>query len=278
MPDVRCLTEVHAAAVLTRSQIGRNWLSSGMSYAKIEHLPLWIFLSSCVCLLNGQNTTPVPPASPSGKSIHISSNVNPELYQLRPGDVIEVRLFYNPELNEQVQIRPDGEISMQLIGEVHLASRTIPQATDLLRSLYIKYVRTPEVTVQVKTFAAQKVYVVGEVVHPSVINLPGPMTVFAAINEAGGIKNTGSRNLAVLVQKGPNGTPEGRKLVLFDHGVLTPEASTLLGPFDVVMVPESKISRLDRWVDQTIRQMIPVMMTAGFNYFISQQAGGVPIL
>src|SRR5258708_37674646 len=110
-------------------------------------------------------------------------------------------MFYNPELNESVQIRPDGRISLQLIGEVEVASKTIEEASRMLREKYSKEVRTPDLTIQVRTYASQKVYVVGEVYHPGLINLPGPMTVFDAISEAGGIKATGNRKLAILLRK-----------------------------------------------------------------------------
>jgi polysaccharide biosynthesis/export protein len=218
------------------------------------------------------STQAAPPQATTAEAV--------SLYQLKPGDVIAVRFFYNPELNEEVQIRPDGRISLQLIGEVEVASKTIEEAVGLVKEKYVKEIRTPDLTIQVKTYASQKIYVVGEVYHPGLVNLPGPMTVFDAISEAGGIKATGNKNLAVLLRKGPTGSPEGRRLSLFEHGALTAGASTILGPFDVVMVPESKTSRIDRWVDQTIRQMIPLMMTAGFNYLISRQTGagtGVPI-
>jgi len=198
-------------------------------------------------------------------------------YRLQPGDVIEIRLFYNPELNDQVQIRPDGRVSLQLIGDVELASKSIPEAVSILERKYIEQVRTPEVTLQIKSYASQKVYVVGEVQHPGMLNLPGPMTVYDAISEAGGMKLTANQRVAVLLRKGSDGSPEGQRLVLFNHGALSPDASIVLGPFDVVMVPESKTARLDRWVDQTIRQMAPFIMSAGFNYLLTRQTGLVPI-
>jgi protein involved in polysaccharide export with SLBB domain len=249
VPGFAVLRQAQAEAYSTRVVVGNSLL----------------FAAFVIVANAGQNQY-VPPAQ--------AVSENAPLYRLTPGDVIEVRLFYNPELNDTVQIRPDGRISMQLIGEVAVASKTIGEAANLLEERYAKEVRTPNVTVQVKTYAAQKVYVVGEVVRPEVINLPGPMTVLEAIGEAGGIKNTGNKKLAVLLRKGPGGTPEGRRLILFDHRVLSADASILLEPFDVVMVPESRVSRLDRWVDQTIRQMIPVMMTSGFDYFVSRQTGG----
>ena len=197
----------------------------------------------------------------------------PGLYRLSPGDAIEVRLFYNPELNEQVQIRPDGHISLSLLGDVDIAGRTIPEAVAMLEPLYAKQVRTPQIVIQVRGFANQKAFITGEVFRPGIINLPGAMTVLEAISEAGGIKHTGNSKVAVLIRKGPDGLPRGYRLVLSADGQPTAQASTILGPFDVVMVPESKISRVDRWVDQHIRQLIPVTLTAGFAYLINNQSG-----
>lgn len=239
---------------------------------------LALFLA-CLALTAQAGAAPQD-TSPSPATGTPAASSEGALYRLKAGDVIEIRLFYNPELSEQVQIRPDGRISLQLIGEVEIASKTIAEAVSMLRDKYVKEVRTPDLTIQVKSYAAQKVYVVGEVLHPGLINLPGPMTVFDAISEAGGIKVTGNRKLAVLLRKGPDGLPQGRRLALFSGGTLTADASTILGPFDVVMVPESRITRIDRWVDQTLRQTVPFVMSAGFNYLISRQTGGgtaVPI-
>ena len=91
---------------------------------------------------------------------------NQGAYRLVPGDVIEIRLFYNPELNEQVQIRPDGRVSLQLIGEVGVAGQTISEATAYLSKAYLKEVRVPGLTLQVRAFGAQKIYVTGEVNRP----------------------------------------------------------------------------------------------------------------
>jgi polysaccharide biosynthesis/export protein len=226
-------------------------------------LGVWAIGAIGVCLAAD------PPANPPS-----TAAVPAALYRLNLGDVIEVRLFYNPEMNESVQIRPDGRISLPLVGEVEVAGKTIPEASGMISALYAKEVFTPKVTIQVRSYAAQKVYIGGEVPRTGIIPLPGTMTVFEAISEAGGVKNTGNKHLAILIRKNSGGLPEGRRLKLYEHGVLTADASTPLAPFDVILVPESKISRVDRWVDQSIRQMIPVTMTSGFNYLISRQLGG----
>lgn len=195
-------------------------------------------------------------------------------YRLAEGDVVDIRLFYNAELNDQVQIRPDGRISMPLIGEVELAGKTIAEAVTQLEERYAKEVRTPRVTIQVRTYAAQKVFVTGEVMRPGVVNLPGRMTVLEAIHEAGGIRHTGNTKLAVLIRKRADGQPIGYRLPLVARGAPTPQAATVLGPFDVVMVPETRIARVDRWVDQHIRQLIPFTLSAGFAYVLNKNQGG----
>jgi protein involved in polysaccharide export with SLBB domain len=199
-------------------------------------------------------------------------------FRLSPGDAIEVRLFFNPELNETVQIRPDGRISLHVAGEVMLAGKTIPEGIATLEELYRKEVRTPRVLIQVRSFAARKIYVTGEVLRPGLFNIAGPMTLLEAISEAGGVKNTGDRQLAVLIRKGDDGKPLGRRVPLFQKGLVSPDASTPLRPFDVVMIPESKIARVDRWVDQHIRQLIPINASAGFTYLVqSSGAAAIPI-
>jgi hypothetical protein len=179
---------------------------------------------------------------------------------------------------------PAGAASTQppppLIGDADIAGKTIPEAVAMLEKHYASEVRTPKVVIQVRTFSGQKVYVTGEVMRPGLINLPGTMTVFEAISEAGGVKPTGNNTLAILIRKGADGLPKGYRLALAKGGAPTAAASTILGPFDVVMIPESKISRVDRWVDQNVRQLIPVTLGANFSYVIARPAGGgtvVPI-
>ena len=216
-------------------------------------------------------------ASPSVNSAAVSASR--PAYRLKPGDTIEIRLFFNPELNEQVLIRPDGRIWLHLIGEVEVAGKSVQDTASMMEALYVKELRTPKVSIQVRGFAEQKVFVTGEVVRPGLLNLPGNMTVFDAINEAGGIKHTGDDGAVILIEKDPDGNPVGRKLALFKKGQPTADASIPLHPFDVVMVPETKVAHLDRWIDQHIRQVIPVNTSAGFTYLISRQTsgGGVPI-
>lgn len=196
----------------------------------------------------------------------------PGPYRLGAGDEIEIRFFFNPELNDRLQIRPDGRISLPFIGEVEMAGKSVEEAVAGLEQLYAKHLTTPRIWIQVRQYASQKVFVTGEVVRPGVLPLMTEVTVMDAIGEAGGIKHTGARS-AVLIRRGTDGNPVVHKLTLWKNGKPGPEAMMLLRPFDVVMVPESKIARVDRWVDQHIRQLNPAMMSLGFSYLANVKSG-----
>jgi protein involved in polysaccharide export with SLBB domain len=224
---------------------------------------------ACLALLVGAlSTLPAQTAEPQPA----------QGYKLSAGDVVEIRFFLNPELNEQMQIRPDGRVSLLLVGETELAGLTIAEATQKIEQLYANEVRAPRASIQVRQYAAQKVFVTGEVVRPGPFNLPSRMTLLEAISEAGGLKRTADEGLAVLIRKGPDGAPVGRLVKPMKKGQPTSDAGIVLQPFDLVMIPESRIARIDRWVDQHIRQIIPVNASAGFAYIMQPQGGGtIPV-
>lgn len=200
-----------------------------------------------------------------------------EAYRLEPGDTVEARFFFNPELNDTVQIRPDGRISMQLVGELEIGGKTIAEAVRVMQDAYSHELQTPRVTLQVRNFAGRKVYVTGEVNRPGVVNLPGEMSVLGAIADAGGVRQTGNRTKVVLVRKGPDGLPVMRPLVLLANGKLAPDAYLQLRSYDILLVPETRITHMDRWVEQYIKGLNPVNLSAGFTYLINKSStGGLP--
>ena len=198
---------------------------------------------------------------------------DPAGYRLWSGDVIEIRFFYAPELNNTLQIRPDGRVAMPLVGEIEVSNRTVSDVSSTLEKLYSKELKNPAVTIYVRSYASQKIYVGGEVQKPGAISLIGNLSMFQAIMEAGGIRNTGNSREAILIRKGDDGLPVTRHISLRNTRDEPSGASSLmLVPFDVVLVPETKITHLDGWIDQHVRQLTPGIFTFGFSYLIN---GGV---
>jgi protein involved in polysaccharide export with SLBB domain len=193
------------------------------------------------------------------------------------GDVIDVKFYYNPELNETVTIRPDGKISLQMIDEVEAAGLTPRKLNDVLTDKYSGILRHPNLPVIVKTFAAQKVYVGGEVNSPGLIPIRGKLTALQAVFQSGGFKDTAESKSVVVIRD------EGKKEPLFItlnlNEELTPPAQDQddvisdqyrndihLKPYDVVFVPMTTIAKLNQFVDKYIDKLIPISRTMGFSW------------
>jgi len=199
-----------------------------------------------------------------------------ESYRLAAGDAIEIRFLHNPELNEQVQIRPDGRISLQAAGEVRVSGLTVAGVVSRLTDMYRDVLRSPDVTVQVRTFANNRVFVGGEVVRPGMLALVGEQTALGAITEAGGLKPSAKRDEVIVIRRGENEMPQLLKLSGKRQGPEPSDVSSFaLEPLDVVLVPESGIARTNRAIDQYVRQMFPGVITAGFTYLFNGSFVGV---
>lgn len=188
-------------------------------------------------------------------------------YRLHRGDVLEVKFFYNPELNERLPIRPDGKISLALVGEVEAAGLSVSALQAELGVLYGESLRNPEVAVIVKELAPTKIYVGGEVRTAGVLYTADDLTLLQAIVQAGGFLRTAKRRNVVVLRD--QGTPEPLFITVDLTGDLTGRAlgsDLVLQPDDIVFVPRTRIARVDQFVDQYIRQVIPAALNLGVSY------------
>jgi len=187
------------------------------------------------------------------------SNVQAKEYRIQPGDLLDIKLFYNPELNEQLTVRPDGKITLQLVNDVLAAGLTPAELTSVLTKAYSSELRNPKVAVILRTSVADKVYVDGEVNRAGLIPLVGPMTVLQSISQAGGMKETARSGEVILLRKTEDNKMTPYRINLVD--ALSGGADTrdvYLKPNDIVFVPKSTISNINTWVDLYIRRNIPI--------------------
>src|SRR4051812_29443026 len=119
---------------------------------------MWGLLGLASCT----STAGMPPAPPA-PAPRISRLSQPEPYRLQVGDILAVRLMLNPELNEEVTVRPDGRISTTVALDEVAYGRTIPELDHSLDRAYSKHLKDPRVSVVVKSFAPTRIYVGGEV-------------------------------------------------------------------------------------------------------------------
>jgi polysaccharide biosynthesis/export protein len=180
-------------------------------------------------------------------------------YRIQPGDQLDVKLFYNPELNEQLTVRPDGRITLQLVNDVVAAGLTPAQLTATLTKAYSGELRNPKVAVILRTSVADRVYVDGEVNRAGLIPLIGPTTILQSISQAGGMKETAKTGEVILLRKMEDNKVTPFRVVLDDAFKGTAEGNDIyLRPNDIVFVPKSTIADVNTWVDQYIRRNIPI--------------------
>lgn len=188
-------------------------------------------------------------------------------YLLKPGDVIDVKFYYSPELNEQLVVRPDGRISLQLVDEVTVEGLTPAELDSVLTERYTTKIPYPEISVIVKQFPNQKIYVGGEVQSPGIIQLSGRMTTLQAIFEAGGFRRSAKlKNIVILRDQGKT---EPLFVTVNLHEVLRKTggySDIVLKPHDIVFVPKTTIAKLNDFVSQYIDNLIPISAVFGLTY------------
>ena len=123
-----------------------------------------------------------------------------EGFVLGPEDVIEVVVWKTPELSRQVVIRPDGKISLALIGDVVASGLTADQLAQKILEKYKAFKENPSVSVNVIEVNSYYVFIVGEVVKPGKLPLKSYTTVLQAISLAGGFSQFASRNNILVIR------------------------------------------------------------------------------
>src|SRR3982074_17327 len=159
-----------------------------------------------------------------------------EEYRLGPGDKLRVEVYKDAQLSQSAQIRPDGKITMPLVGDVEASGRTPLELRDALTTALKQYMTNPSVTVIVVEAPAATAYVLGEVNRPGAVNLQAPLTILQALAIAGGLKDfANSKNIRILRR-----TSSGVQTIAFNYkeALKTSQAPVYLRPGDTVVVPD----------------------------------------
>jgi polysaccharide biosynthesis/export protein len=122
-------------------------------------------------------------------------------YRLQPGDVIDVSVWKESDLQREVLIRPDGGFTFPLVGEVDARGRSVENVRSILADKLQKYVPAPVVTVAVKSIAGNRVYVLGKVNRAGDFPLVNALDVMQAISLAGGTTPYAAVNDIVILRR-----------------------------------------------------------------------------
>src|ERR1044071_2761053 len=126
-------------------------------------------------------------------------------YRLGPEDVIECFVYRESELTTTAVVRPDGMISLPLIGEIQATGKTAPELKVEITSKLLEFMADPVVSVIVKEINSPKISVFGEVRKPDVFPIKQRMTVLNAIALAGGFTEFAKRDHVIVIRAGSSG-------------------------------------------------------------------------
>lgn len=161
-------------------------------------------------------------------------------YKIGPLDALNIVVWRNPELSGPVTVRPDGFISMPLLGELRAAGRTPSELSQDIRASLSKVVIDPVVSVVVTGFQGvygEQIRIVGEATRPQAVAFRQDMTLLDVMIQVGGITDFADGNAAILIRGSDGGKQYSIRLKdLLKRGDIS--ANVAVAPGDIVMVPQ----------------------------------------
>jgi polysaccharide export outer membrane protein len=159
------------------------------------------------------------------------------IYKIQPGDVLEVSVWQEENLQKQVLVRPDGGMSFPLAGDMQAAGKSVTEVQKLITERLTKYIPDPVVTVSTLKLDGNKVYVIGKVARPGEFQANRYMDVVQALSMAGGMTPYAADNKITVLRR-ENGK---QRSIPFRYGDIEKgedlEQNIILQSGDVVVVP-----------------------------------------
>ena len=219
---------------------------SGVGYLAVRLL-MWTLLLAVLSNLaagqaaSGSSQTTASTPAPTASSDHAPQplpGIRSDSYVIGAEDVISVDVWKEPEMSKTVPVRPDGMISLPLIGEIKAAGYTPVQLQGILADSMKKMISDPQVTVVVEKIGSLSFNIVGEINRPGYFPLTRRMTVLDAIAMAGGFKDFAKTKKVYVLRTTANGTQE--RLPFNYKEVIAgknPQQNIELQPRDTIVVP-----------------------------------------
>ncbi len=160
-----------------------------------------------------------------------------ESYTINPGDVLEISVWKELELQREIRVLPDGYISFPLAGSIKVSGLKIPQAKNRLVEKLSEFISDPVVNISVKSVEGNIVYVIGQVQRPGQFPMYQPLDVMQLLSLAGGLTPFAKSNDILILRR----TENGSKAIEFEYGELEDgddlETNLVLKSGDVIVVP-----------------------------------------
>lgn len=215
-------------------------------------------------------------------------------YLIHANDELEIKLPYYPNLSDQMRVRPDGKIEVQLAGTLQAEGLSPEQLESELKRRYAVYLREPEISVIVRTATSQmvrtaagigrggmadlqpvvvvrsfqtpQVFITGEVAHPGMVPFTHGITLLQALAEAGGHLPSGDVTQLVILRRTAAQSADVLKPGLTQDYRSAPTRDVALQPYDVIMLPPTGAQRVSEWMDRYIYKIVAPLRNSSFGY------------
>ncbi|GAX60409.1 periplasmic protein [Candidatus Scalindua japonica] len=192
------------------------------------------------------------------KDEYIHAHVDPQ-YALGSGDIIDINVWREDDLNRRILINQSGEISYPFVGNIQINGMSMFQLKDIITETLSEYFINPQVTVNIVTSQSKKIFVLGEVRQPGMFNMFGPTTAIEAVSMASGFTRDAKKKNVLLVRGGLN-DPDLKSLNLkaaLKKGDITQNLA--LQPGDVLYVPTVAFASTERFFNRINSIIRPII-------------------
>lgn len=199
-----------------------------------------VHLCCAAALLAAACASSAPQLQRTALSETLSTELDWSAFPLGPNDVLRVGVYGQLDLStEGTRVDMDGNLSLPLVGPVHVAGLSMSAARTAVTAAYAKYVVDPKVDISVVTLGARRFYVYGEVLEPGALEFDRPINVMQALALAGGFTPKALREQVVLLR----GTPAELEWAVIDAEEPTEKGFLALRPDDVLFVRRSNAGK-----------------------------------
>lgn len=187
------------------------------------------------------------------KPFHLRKTKNE--YFLEIGDVLEVDVWKVDDLSRQVTVRPDGRISMPLVGDLEVVGMSLTELRNILTEKFSDYIVDPQVSIALRQFGGRKFIILGEVSNPGVYRYQQQIYLMEAIALAGGIRQF-AKIADVMIIRGDIKKQPKVKIIranlnnLLKQGMLTENISVMSN--DIIYIGKGAIGDANKVIDEVI--------------------------
>jgi len=256
-----CLLEIKILQDVTKKMLELLFNANPLSH-RMTRILVWLGLMTLIVCpasparqagaLTAHTSPTATPAGGRDGADHMAPAERNPRYKICREDVLSISFPLSPELNQKVTVQPDGFITLQIVGDIHVAGLTVAETVEAVKKAYAGTLQGPLVDIDLTDFQKPFFTVLGHVGKPGQYDLRYDMTVTQAIAVAGGFATTGKTQ--VFLYRPVSSTWAQVRQIKLNRILAGKDISedVHLQPGDMIYVPEKAISKFKEYVPYSV--------------------------